>query len=89
MHDLWLKKFQPVGTIASIFFPIIGILLIVPGVVFGILVLAGAFMMLKPETAKIGGVITLIFSVFSIIIGGGFVLGMILGIIGGIVGLIS
>ncbi len=57
-------------------------MLIVLGIVFGILVLAGAFMMLKPETAKIGGVITLIFSVFTIIIGGGFILGMILGIIG-------
>ncbi len=64
-------------------------MLIVLGIVFGILVLAGAFMMLKPKTAKIGGVITLIFSVFSIIIGGGFILGMVLGIIGGILGLIS
>jgi len=46
-------------------------------------------MMLKPETAKIGGIITIIFSIFSIIIGGGLIIGMVLGVIGGILGLIS
>jgi hypothetical protein len=35
----------------------------------------------------IGGILVLIFSILSIIIGGGFIIGLILGIIGGALGL--
>jgi Na+-driven multidrug efflux pump len=59
----------------------------VVGLVFGIIVLVGAILMRKPEKAKIGAILVLIFSILSIVIGGGFVIGMILGIIGGALGL--
>jgi hypothetical protein len=54
------------------------------GVVFGVLVLLGAFMLHRNPSAKTAwGVIILLFSILSIVIGGGFIIGFILGIIGG------
>ena len=64
-----------------------GIAMAVVGLVFGIIVLVGAILMRKPGKAKIGAILVLIFSILSIVIGGGFVIGMILGIIGGALGL--
>ncbi len=59
-------------------------LLTAVGVVFGILVLVGALMVYHNPSSKTGwGVIILVFSILSIVIGGGFVIGFILGIIGG------
>jgi hypothetical protein len=59
------------------------------GVVFGIIVLVGAFLIYMPGKEIIGGIIVLIFSIISIITFGGFIIGMILGIIGGILGLLK
>ena len=54
------------------------------GIIFGILVLLGAIMVHRNPTKKTGwGVIILVFSILSIVIGGGFIIGLILGIIGG------
>jgi hypothetical protein len=57
------------------------------GLLFAILVLVGAIVIFMPGKEVIGGILVLIFSILSIIIGGGFIIGLILGIIGGALGL--
>lgn len=57
------------------------------GLVFAIIVIIGAILIYMPGKEIIGGILVLIFSILSIIIGGGFVLGLILGIIGGALGI--
>lgn len=57
------------------------------GLLFAILVLVGAIVIFLPGREVIGGILVLIFSILSIIIGGGFIIGLILGIIGGALGL--
>ena len=52
--------------------------------IFGILVLIGAIMLqIKPIKKKAWGIIIVVFSIPSVITGGGFIIGFILGIIGG------
>lgn len=54
------------------------------GLILGVIVLIGAMMQrLRPANKKAWGVITIIFSIPSVIMGGGFIIGFILGIIGG------
>lgn len=54
------------------------------GLTFGVLVLLGAIMLhSKPKNKKVWGIIILVFSIPSVITGGGFIIGFILGIIGG------
>jgi len=57
------------------------------GLIFAIIVIVGAILIYMPGKEIIGGILVLIFSILSIIIGGGFVLGLILGIIGGALGI--
>jgi hypothetical protein len=57
------------------------------GIIFGIIVLVGAIMIYRPGREMVGGILVIIFSILSIIIGGGFIIGLILGIIGGALGL--
>lgn len=57
------------------------------GVVFAIIIFIGAWLIYTPGKEMLGGILVLIFSIISIITGGGFFLGMILGIIGGALGL--
>ena len=59
------------------------------GLVFGIIVILGAFLIYMPGKEVIGGIIVLIFSIISIVALGGFFIGLILGIIGGILGLLK
>ena len=54
------------------------------GLIFGIPVLLGAIMLYsKPANKKAWGIIVIVFSIPSVITGGGFIIGFILGIIGG------
>lgn len=54
------------------------------GLVCGVLVLLGATMLRKaPVNRKIWGIVIIVFSISSVITGGGFIIGFILGIIGG------
>jgi hypothetical protein len=54
------------------------------GLICGALVLLGAIMLhVKPQNKKTWGLIVTVFSIPSIITGGGFIIGFILGIIGG------
>lgn len=58
--------------------------LTVIGLTLGVLVLLGAAMLQsKPANKKIWGILTIVFSIPSVIIGGGFLIGWLLGIIGG------
>lgn len=51
---------------------------------FGLLVLLGAIMLRsKPANRKVWGIMIIVFSLSSVITGGGFIIGFILGIIGG------
>jgi hypothetical protein len=55
------------------------------GLMLGILVLLGVIMLhFKPRNKKIWGIIIIIFSIPSVVTGGGFIIGFILGIIGGV-----
>ena len=54
------------------------------GLIFGVLVLLGALMLhIKPLSKKAWGIMIIVFSIPSVIMGGGFIVGFILGIIGG------
>jgi hypothetical protein len=55
------------------------------GLICGALVLLGAIMLrIKPENKKAWGILIIVFSIPSVITGGGFIVGFILGIIGGV-----
>jgi hypothetical protein len=54
------------------------------GLLFGVLVSIGAIMVrTKPVSKKAWGTMVIVFSIPSVITGGGFIIGFILGIIGG------
>ena len=54
------------------------------GLIFGVLVLIGALMLRnKPVNKKVWGIVIIVFSIPSVIMGGGFIIGFILGITGG------
>jgi len=68
----------------------VGILMIVLGLVFGFAVLISAIMLnSNPREHVTWGILILIFSLLSIVIGGGFVVGLILGLTGGILALVQ
>jgi hypothetical protein len=59
------------------------------GLICGVLILLGAFMIYtRPGSHGIWGIIILIFSLLSFIAGGGFIIGAILGVIGGILAIV-
>jgi len=54
------------------------------GLICGALVLLGAVMLhTKPENRRTWGIMIIVFSIPSVVTGGGFIVGFILGIIGG------
>ena len=54
----------------------------------GALVLLGAIMLrIKPENKKVWGILITVFSIPSVITGGGFIIGFIMGIVGGFLAL--
>lgn len=57
-------------------------------VVFAILILVGAYLIYNRMEAT-GAVLVLIFSVLSILVGSGWLIGLILGVIGGILALLK
>lgn len=65
-------------------------MLLALGVLSGFLVIIGALLIYMPGKEVIGGVVVLIFSLLSVLGGGGFYfIGTILGIIGGILGIMK
>ncbi len=59
------------------------------GLVIGIIVLAGAFMINSEDKSRVttGSIIVLVFSIMSLFIGGGFLIGFLLCVVGSILGL--
>ncbi len=57
-------------------------------VAFAIIIMAGAYFMYAGMT-EVGGTIVVIFSVLSLFVGSGWLLGLIFGLIGGILGLLK
>ena len=54
------------------------------GLIVGVLVLLSAIMLrIKPANKKTWGIMIVVFSISSVVTGGGFIIGFILGIIGG------
>jgi hypothetical protein len=54
------------------------------GLIFGVLLLLGSLMLrFRPANKKAWGIMIIAFSIPSVIMGGGFIIGFILGIIGG------
>ncbi|MEM2339395.1 MAG: hypothetical protein QXW83_04250 [Nitrososphaerales archaeon] len=61
--------------------------LAIVGIVCGIVIILASYLTYKGKI-MLGGIFTLIFSILSIIVGGGFFIGMVFGIIGGILSLL-
>ena len=57
------------------------------GIVIGMGILGGAYLIYTPGFEVIGGIVVLIFSAVSIVIGGGWLVGLGFGVLGGILGL--
>jgi len=59
------------------------------GLVFAVLVIIGSALVYSgvPGKVKAGSILGLVFGILSILIGGGFIIGLILALIGGILGL--
>lgn len=67
-----------------------GIVMIVVGLILGFAVVLSAIMLnANPREHVTWGIMIVVFSVLSIVIGGGFVIGLILGLIGGILALVQ
>lgn len=81
------------GALVGIFLPGLGAMMMILGalaIVFGIIAIIGAIMINSGERNKvrIGSVLVLIFSIISLVGGGGFIIGFILCLIGSILGLV-
>jgi hypothetical protein len=67
----------------------IGITLLgVFAIVFAVIIMIGAILMYTGMT-QVGGTIVLVFSVLSIFVGSGWLIGLVLGLVGGILGLLK
>ena len=80
------------GSIISSFFPGLGALFIALGIValfFGLIIIIGAIRMrTAPQSAKMWGILVIVFALLSWVGGAGFFLGFILALIGGILALV-
>jgi hypothetical protein len=59
------------------------------GLLFAVLVIIGAILIYMPGKEMVGGILVIISSILSIVIGGGFLIGLILGVVGGVLGLLK
>ena len=80
----WFIGIMPILPGSSENDPMLLIGLATVGLIFGVLLLIGAFLLhIKPANKKAWGIMIIVFSIPSVIMGGGFIIGFILGIIGG------
>ena len=70
------------------FFGAVALVYGVIGLILGLLVIVGAVLIYKRKEV-VGGILVIVFSVLSIIAGGGLIVGLVLGIIGGILGILK
>ncbi len=76
-------ELQPVVPLVGLGIELLGVF----GIVIGIAILGGAFLIFNPGFEVIGGIVVLIFSIVSIVVGGGWLVGLAFGVLGGILGL--
>lgn len=57
------------------------------GIIVGVCILAGMYLMSSPGLKDIGAIVVLIFSLLSIVAGGGWFVGIALGVLAGMLGL--
>ncbi|MBI4181586.1 MAG: hypothetical protein HY520_01305 [Candidatus Aenigmarchaeota archaeon] len=70
--------------------PFVGSILIavaIVGIIFGALMVYGSTLLGKKGQEKTGAIVVLVFSILSLIVGGGFIIGFILGLVGAILAL--
>jgi hypothetical protein len=80
----WFLGIMPVLPGSSGNDPMLFYTLSVIGGIFGVLVSLGAIMIsYKPANKKVWGIMVVAFSIPSVIMGGGFIIGFLLGIFGG------
>jgi hypothetical protein len=80
----WFIGIMPVIPGSSGNDPTLFIELAIVGLVFGVLILISALLLRsKPAKKRVGGIMLIGFSIPTVIMGGGFIVGFILGIIGG------
>lgn len=63
-------------------FPWFSLLLAIYGTICGIVILVGSYLIYKGKNV-LGGLLVILFSIFSLLVGGGFIIGFLLGAIGG------
>jgi hypothetical protein len=81
----WFIDIMPVLPGSSGNDPMLFYSLSVVGLILGLLVLFGTIMLRnKPTNNKAWGMLIIVFSVPSVIMGGGFIVGFMLGIVGGV-----
>jgi hypothetical protein len=84
----WFIEIMPTLPGSSGNDPTLLIELATAGMIFGALVLLGALMIhFSPQNNKAGSIMIIVFSIPSVIMGGGFIIGFILGLLGGIIAL--
>jgi len=57
------------------------------GIIVGMCILGGAFLVSTDDVPVIGGVVVLCFSIVSVFVGGGWIIGLGFAVIGGVLGL--
>jgi hypothetical protein len=77
------------GAFMTFMFMPAGIVVLIAGLILGLVVFIAAIKLSQnPEEHITWGVLILVFSLLSIVIGGGFIIGMILGFIGGLLAIV-
>jgi hypothetical protein len=77
----WIFPTLPGSDNATVPFTTISVIALMCG---ALILFAAIMLRTKPETKKAWGILIIVFSIPSVITGGGFIIGFILGIIGGV-----
>jgi len=83
----WIVEFGMDEFRRRIFGEVLATTLGIIAVVFGIIVIIGAYLIYQLGKEVVGGILVIVFSAVSIFTGGGYLIGLILGIVGGALGL--
>jgi len=83
----WIMEFGMDEFRRRIFGEVLATTLGIIAVVFGIIVIIGAYLIYQLGKEVVGGILVIVFSAVSIFTGGGYLIGLILGIVGGALGL--
>ena len=87
VNALWTLLFFPfyqyiLNILGLGFLGAYGLIIVIVGLISGLLMMVGAALIYLPGKERAGAVLVLLFSIVSIIVLGGFIVGMTMGIIG-------